>query len=208
MALPDFSAIKSEKILIDSCVLLYCGDSAIGDKTKPILRGLANSKNALAISTICLFEVLKHRLDSKNFDYYSLLLRYLHPIAVHTPALTNAAKLGQLYNDGKKETEDLRRAAEKSAHTGDLLIGGTAIYHKALVLTADKAEGFTWRFWEPVAHQCILFEHSNEMKVINLYLLRFKLQNTLPTGFLTVDTHELGKPVSLGKVRGKAPSSV
>jgi len=202
MALPKFSEISDNKILIDSCVLIYCGDAVLGEQTKTILRSLEDSDNRLAISEMCVFEVLKHRLDSDNFDYFSTLLRYLDNISLHMPALTNAAKLGQLYKDGKKSPEDIREESKKGAHTGDMLIGGTAIFHNALILTADKSEGFNWRFWEPIAHEYIMYEHSHQTRVIDLYLLKFKLQDSLPDGFLTTETHD-GGPVSLSQVRGQ-----
>jgi len=206
MALPGLETIQDQRILLDSNVLIYCGDSDLKVQARGILRSLADHGNSLAISDICVFEVLKNRLGDHAFDYYVNLLKYLDKVSIHRPALANAAKLGHLYKEGRRESEDKTKQGSKGAHTGDLIIGGTAIFHESLILTCDKSEGFNWKHWEPIAQGHMLYEEGNAMNLINIYLIRYKLQDSLPDGFLTMSTMD-GNVVSMAAIRGESQTS-
>ena len=161
---------KDQKILIDSCILVYSGTDKFSDETKKLLRLLADNKNKLAISELCGFEVLKNCQNKDNFKYYIKLIDYLDNIPINKDILINAASLHSLYGKPSSNKEDGNFQKEKS--TGDLIIGGTAAYYETLLLTANLND-FPLPYWEIVAHDFMMYEDNRRFKLINRYLLRF-----------------------------------
>ncbi len=162
---------KNHKILIDSCILIYCGSDKYSERVRGFLHLLDNNKNKLAISEICGFEVLKNCLNKENIDYYLKLINYLDNIKIGRYALMNAAFLHGLY---KKDTSnsDREEGAKKEKMAGDLIIGGTAIYDGALLLTAN-IDDFPMPYWKIFAHDHIVYKDGPKFKVLNVYLLEF-----------------------------------
>lgn len=165
-----FQETKNQKILIDSCILIYCG-SDLGQEFKKILRKLTDNNNTLAISEFSGFEVLKKIKNEKiknetTENYYLKLLNFLHNIQINRDILIEAARLFSKYN--KKSPQDEQREKRLA---GDLIIGATAINNNALLLTVNQRD-FPTPFWEIIDRDYILFDKEQKTQVLNVYLLK------------------------------------
>ena len=158
--------IKNQKILIDSCILIYCGtDKYNGKGFKELLRLLVDQKNRLAISEICSFEVIKNCQKKENFPYFIKLIDYVHNIGINRYILMNSAILHSLYVENKNDKE-------KEKFVGDLIIGGTAVYYDALLLTTNLND-FPEPYWEIITKDYVTYEDGRKTHALNRYLLKF-----------------------------------
>lgn len=165
------NTVKNQKILIDSCILIYCGSEKLSESFKQLLRLLTTNNNSLAISELCGFEVLKNCQNKQNIDYYFKLIDYLHNVKINKDILIRAARLYNLYSF-KKEAREHMDKFDKEKSTGDLIIGSTAIQHNSLLLTSNLKD-FPLPYWEIVAHDYMVYEHNSRFNVLNRYLLKF-----------------------------------
>jgi|GEM_PF-5061746 len=160
MTLPKISSIKGERILVDSCVLIYSGDDLKKVQIGEIIKSLTANDNKLAISELSIFEVQKNVLNEGNRTNYNKVLLSFDTVPVHKRALMNAARLSQKYGTPKDH--------------GDHLIGGTAICHEALILSADQQHGFSRNHWVTVATEPLIYIDQGHTRVINIDLLKYK----------------------------------
>lgn len=166
-----FDDIKDIPIVIDSCVLLYCQGRVFKLEIRKILRLLSDHNNNLKISEISAFEVLKNA-QVKNWDYFTRLIDYIGCVDIDTDIIFNSLTLFKSYVH--KPINDHQKIS-----SCDFIIGGTVIYIKGLLFTADR-EHFPSPLWDIVAHTYVAYK-LDKYELINLYLLKpnFKLIDEL-----------------------------
>ncbi|MBX4198630.1 hypothetical protein KW782_04890 [Candidatus Parcubacteria bacterium] len=159
-------SVKNRRILIDTNILVYCGDKDWGQEAKKLLRVLKDNTNSLATSRLSSFELIKNAIDLKLREYYIKLINYIHQIEPEEQILMNGCVLYHQYFS--KFPESARKIESM-----DLAIGGTIIYHKeALLLTANRKH-FPMPFWKIVAQSYLMCKKSEKYDLINVYLLEF-----------------------------------
>lgn len=157
--------IKNKKILIDTNVLVYCGVKGFDVDAKKLLRLLKDNGNKLATSEINCFELIKNAIDEKLRSYYISLIDYIDKIAVTTSDLMNACFIYHSYHKSF--------GGNCKMGSMDLVVAGTAIYHKGCLLLTANRKDFPMPFWKLVA-QCYIMRKKDEgNELLNIYLLEF-----------------------------------
>ena len=163
----DVKLVINSDILIDSCVLIYCGDNKHKDFSKKLLRLLANNGNKLAISEFSGFEVIKNYQNKDNFDYYLNLINFVENREVTRGILIIAATLHKHYNKRYNAHDN-----EGCMQAGDLIIGATSAEKQTLLLTSD-VEDFPEPSWKIIAQTYNVYNDGRKKKILNYYLLKF-----------------------------------
>jgi len=162
--------IFNRKILIDSCVLIYCGHDKHSVFIENLLRQLTRNNNTLFISEMVGFEVLSECQNKKNATYYVELISKLRNVALNKKILMIGALLRKYYSQ--------KKYGKEVCSVGDVLIGASAIQTGALLLTANRKD-FPREFWNLIGKTHNIHEDENDsekMAVMNLHLLEFKPQ--------------------------------
>jgi predicted nucleic acid-binding protein len=166
-------SVQNKRILIDTNVLVYCGDKDWGQETRKLLRNLKDNKNDLATSRLCSFELIKNAIDPTLREYYIKLINYIYQVEVEMQILMNGCVL---YHEYFKKFHDDAKKIESM----DLAIAGTIIYHKdSLLLTANRKH-FPMPFWKTIDQSYLMCKRGERYELINLYLLAFDYSQ-LPT---------------------------
>ncbi len=162
----SFNQIKNRRILVDTNILVYCGNKDFGHQAKGLLRTLKDNNNALAISHVSYFELIKNAIDQNLRKYYFHLVSYIHNLPIKQDILVSGSTLYHLYsNRGIKEY--------KKIESMDLIIAGTVVFHKgALLLTANRRH-FPMPFWRNISQGYITYKDGEAYRLINIYLLEF-----------------------------------
>ncbi len=162
----QFEKILSQRVVVDTNILVYCGNKDFGYQAKTLLRTLKNGSNDLGVSHASCFELIKNARDEKIRDYYFSLIEYIHNIPITQEIIKNSYVLYHTYLD--RNVQDA-----KKIESFDLIISGTMIYHKgALLLTANRRD-FPMPFWNNKAQGYFMYKDGESCKLINLFLLEF-----------------------------------
>lgn len=157
--------ISGKKILIDTNVLVYCGDKGYGADAKKLLRLLKDNNNKLATSEINCFELIKNAINEELCEYYFHLINYIDKIGIITEQLMNGCILYHNYH--KSFSGNCKMGSM------DLIVAGTIIHQKgSLLLTANRKD-FPMPFWKLVAQTYIMRKKDEGDELINIYLLEF-----------------------------------
>jgi predicted nucleic acid-binding protein len=159
-------SVANTKILIDTNILVYCGDKDWGQEARKLLRSLKDNKNQLATSRLSSFELIKNAIDPKLREYYIHLINYIYQVEAEMTALMNGCILYHQYYKkfGPKA---------KQIESMDLAIAGTIIYHKGTLLLTANRKHFPMPFWKIVAQSYLMCKRSEKHELINLYFLEF-----------------------------------
>lgn len=135
-------------------------------KGRNILRTLVNNGNKLAISEITAFELLSGEIKDDIKDYLFNFVNYIARVPVEKDCLQNAMMLAGEYRKlcNNKKTPNI-----------DLIIGGTVMYHKdVLLLTADRTD-FCEPLWNTFAREYFFNKNKEgiEKAEVIFYLLEF-----------------------------------
>ena len=162
----QFKLVKNERILIDTNILVYCGDNDFGLQAKKLLRILKDNKNNLAVSHASCFELIKNAIDDKLREYYFSLLDYMDNLPITQEIVASSAFLYHTYLKSGMQSA-------KKIESFDLIISGTVTFHKgALLLTANRQD-FPMPFWINVAQGYIMYKVGENYQLINIFLLKF-----------------------------------
>ena len=175
--------IKNKTIVVDSCVLIYAGEERYHNKFSDLLKTFSDNGNKLIISTFSGFEVLKNIQEEKTTEYYLELLDSFNNSSVSNDILIYAAQLSRLYNQGKQLSPHSAENNKKDI-AGDLIIGSTAIFHRALLLTANKKD-FSPDFWKVVSRDYAVYDYKDQYYLQNVYLLQFNTKKYSPSTWLS-----------------------
>lgn len=158
--------IENEKILIDTNVLVYCGDKGWGEGAKKILRILKDNGNKLAIYEASCFELIKNAIDDTYRKYYFSLINYIDRKPIKREHLQNGAYLYHAYykyfNGNCKKIGSI-----------DLMISGLVIYEKGALLLTSNRKDFPMPFWKLVKQCHILRKIGENDEILNVFLLKF-----------------------------------
>lgn len=159
--------VKNKDILLDTNIIISCGDKSFGTEARNILKKLVDNKNSLAISEITPFEILRKDLDDNDENYYTKLIsdKRINIIPLSTSVLINASILCREQHP-KKETENKNIIC-------DMLIGGTVMSNKeALLLTSDRKD-FNKPYWKIISEEKIIRKKQEGWELNNIFLLQF-----------------------------------
>ncbi len=162
----QFRAIKNTRVLVDTNILVYCGNKEFGHQAKGLLRTLKDNGNDLAVSFATCFELIKNAIDEKLREYCFSLITYIDNIPITKEIIMSGSYLYHVYSN-KGIT------GYKSIESMDIIIAGTVVYHRgALLLTANRKH-FPMPFWKNVCQGMIIYKDGEENRLINIYLLEF-----------------------------------
>ncbi len=158
-------SIQNKNILIDTNILVYCGDKGYGKDAQKLLRTLKDNKNNLATSEICCFELIKNAHNLTVRKYYLNLINYIHKIAVDTTALQNSALL---YHQYHKEFNGNCKMGSV-----DIVIAGTVVYNKGTILLTANRKDFPMPFWKLVSQTYLMKKNGEGNEIVNIFALEF-----------------------------------
>ncbi len=155
-----FAEIKNKKIIIDTNILINCGDDRYKEDFKKMLK-LLSADNDLGASVISGFEIIKKYHKKETFSYYLKLLNFIKKIPVSVEIAQNAGFIAKSFGPDKEKKDN------------DIIIGATvASTKKSLLLTCDRKD-FNRPYWGVVARECILWENkeTDQRNISNVFLL-------------------------------------
>lgn len=161
--LEKFEVITNKRIIIDTNVLIYSGNISLSEAVRTLLRTLKNNNNDLSLSEISYYELLKSSPKDRLLRYYQKLIDYIDSQPLTKEVLNSASLLYQAYSEK-------RRASISDA---DILIGATASYKNAHILTCNRRD-FPENKWAVVAHGYFIESLFEKCNLINVYLLSLR----------------------------------
>lgn len=163
------SEVKNKKIIIDSNIPILYATNGFKERSKNILRILADNDNSLAISNITSYELLNTDPNDQRVKYFVEFINYIYRLEITETALMNAVLLNNEYK---------RLGCKQKTPLADLIIGGTVIsIEDSYLLTTDRND-FCEPLWKTIGHQLVLKEDKDAEA--NIYLLEFNRDIPLP----------------------------
>jgi len=156
------SEVSNKPILIDTNVLIYCGQEGPNKEARKILRTLADNKNTLGISLISGFEIIK-KFNNKNvIDYYLKLINYLTTVDLNIGIMNMAGLIANVYVNPEEHKKD-----------NDMIIGATVAKQPGSMLLTANRKDFPSPLWKLIARKYIHWNNGEKRDIVNVYLLEF-----------------------------------